>query len=72
MSAVLALFNGPIQTWGFVDFLIFAIIVAACIGIVIIALREFGITIPDFVWRIFWIICCAAIAIFAIRLIAGM
>ncbi len=69
---ILALFRGPMSTWAFPDFLILAIIIGGCIGVTIIILRECGITIPPYVWRIFWIVLACFLGIIAIRLIASM
>lgn len=72
MNMLLALWNGPIQNWGFVDLAIFVVIVAAIVALVYVALRQFGITIPQWVQTVFWIVVVAFVIIFAIRLVAGM
>jgi hypothetical protein len=72
IEPVFGLFQQPIQQWSFVEILILIIIVAACIGILFIALQVFGITIPDWAIKIFWIVVVAFVAIMAIRLVAGM
>ncbi len=59
------MFAGP---WGFKEI----IIVAACIGVVLVALHEFGIRIPGWAMRMFWIVLCAFVAIFALRLLMSM
>lgn len=68
----LALWDRPVAAWGFVEILIMIVIVAGCIGVAYVALRQFGVQIPPWAVQIFWIVVCAFIAIFAIRLIAGM
>lgn len=55
-----------------VEILIAIIIIGAVIGITYIALREFGITIPPFVIRIFWIVVVAIVAILAIKFLVGV
>lgn len=69
---ILSLFDGPIRAWSFVDFLIFIVIVAACVALVYVALRQFGITIPPWVVQVFWIVVVAVVVIFAIRFVAGL
>lgn len=69
---ITALFNGPMHAWGFVDFLIFIVIVAACIALMYVALRQFGVQIPPWVMQVFWIVVVAVVVIFAIRFVAGL
>lgn len=57
---------------GIVQILIIIIVIAACIGILWVALRQFGVSIPPFVVQIFWIVVCAVIAILAIKVILGL
>lgn len=52
--------------YSIVHILIMVVVVAACIGIVLIALKQFGVQVPDFVVRILWIVLCAIVAIVAI------
>lgn len=49
--------------------LIYVVIVAACIALMYVALRKFGIAIPDWVIQCFWIVVVAAVVIFCIRLV---
>jgi len=58
--------------YSLVHLLVMVVVIAACIGIVLIALRQFGVSIPPFMIQIFWICLCAVIAIFAIKFVAGM
>lgn len=58
--------------WTFVGILKAIVIVAACVAIVYIALRVFGVTIPPWVVQIFWVVVAAVIAIIAIDLIASL
>lgn len=69
---LLALFNGPITTWSFVDILILIVIVAACVALMFIALKQFGITIPPWAVQCFWIVVIAFVVIFCIKLVASM
>ncbi len=72
LTALFALWERPIGAWGIVDVLKLIVVIAACIGIVYVALRVFGVTIPPWVVQIFWIVVAAFVAIFAINLIASM
>lgn len=69
---LLAIFDGPLRAWGFVDFLVLIVIVAACIAIMYIALRQLGLTIPQWVIQVFWVVVVACVAIFAIRFVATL
>ena len=60
---------GPVSTWGFGDWIIAIIIVCACIGILYIALRQFGIEIPQWLVRIIVICIVAVVAIAAVRFV---
>ncbi len=71
-SALLALWSGPVSSWGLPDFLILVIVVAACCGIAILFLQWMGVQIPVIAWRIGAIVLVTFLAIFAIRLIASM
>ncbi len=55
-----------------VHWVVLIIIICAVVGIMFVALREFGVTIPDFVVKIFWIVIAAVLAIAAIKLILSM
>ncbi len=47
-------------------------IIAAVVAVVYAALREFGIEIPPFVVRVFWILVVAVLAVFAIRVLLSL
>jgi hypothetical protein len=67
-----ALLEGGWRAWGFVDFLILIVIIAACVALMYIALRQFGVTIPPWVIQVFWICVVAVVVIFAIRFVASL
>ncbi len=46
---------------------IYIIVIAAIVAIVYVALQQFGIQIPLFVQRIFWICVCCVLAVLAIK-----
>jgi hypothetical protein len=71
-AVMLAILNGPFAAWGVVDFLILIVVIAACVGLMYVALQQFGVAIPPFVVKCFWIVVCAALVIFCIRLVASM
>ena len=58
--------------FGLVHWGILIIVVAAVIGIVMIFLRQAGVTIPPFIVQVLWIVLAAVICIAAIKFIAGM
>jgi uncharacterized membrane protein YbaN (DUF454 family) len=53
--------------WGRIAVMV--VIIAAVIGIVLVALNVFGVAIPSWAVTIFWIIVAAAVAIGAIKLL---
>ncbi len=56
-------------SWGIGDIVIAIVIIAAVVGVMYVALQQFGVTIPPFIVKIFWIVVAAIIAIVAIRFI---
>lgn len=52
--------------------LIAVVVIAACIALVYVALRKFGITIPDWAVQVFWIVVVAVVVIFAIKLVLSL
>lgn len=58
--------------WGFGQVFIAIVVVAAVLGIVWVALREFGVVVPAFVLRIFWIVVCAVVAVVAIKFVLSL
>ena len=54
------------------DLAILIVIIAAIVGLVIVALRVFEVSIPAWVVKVFWIIVVALVVIWAIRLVASM
>jgi hypothetical protein len=52
--------------------IIWLIIIAACFGIVLVALPAMGVVIPGWVITIFWILVVAFVAIAAIKLLMKM
>lgn len=59
----------PVSITGF---LIWLVIVCACVGIAVIAMRTFGVTPPPWAVQIFWIVVVAVVAILAIRFVASL
>jgi predicted cobalt transporter CbtA len=55
--------------WGLGEILVAIVVVAACVALVYVALKQFGITIPAWVQQVFWICVCAFVVILAIRLV---
>jgi hypothetical protein len=59
------------MTWSVVDIAIAVVVIAAIVALVYIALRKFGVSIPDWVSQVFWVIVVALVIIFAIKLVAS-
>lgn len=58
--------------YSIVQILLIIVVVAACVGIVYVALQQFGVAIPAFAVKIFWIVVCAVLAILAIKFVASL
>ena len=69
---ILALWNGPVQTWGVVDLAVTVVIIAAVVALVYVALRQFNVSIPPWVVQCFWIVVVAVVVIFCIRLVISV
>ncbi len=67
-----ALFALNLQNMGLVEILIMIVVIAACIGIMYVALNVFGVTIPPWAIKIFWIVVVCIVAILAIRFVASL
>lgn len=61
-----------IAGFSIVQLLILIVVIAACVALVYVALQYFGIEIPQFVVRCFWIVVVAIVVILAIKTVAGM
>lgn len=58
--------------WSIGQIAIAIVIIAAVVALVYIALNKFGVAIPDWVIKVFWICVIAFVVIFAIRLVMTM
>lgn len=53
-------------------YLVIIIVIAAVIGIVLVALRQFGVAIPSWAVQIGWIVVVAVVATVAIKIVMGL
>lgn len=60
------------RSWSVGEIAILIVIIAAIVALVYVALNKFGVTIPDWVVKIFWILVVAFVVIAAIRLVMSM
>lgn len=58
--------------WTFTNILIAIVVIAACVALVYVALRQFGIGIPPWVIQCFWIVVVAFVVILCIRIVTSM
>lgn len=65
----IAIFLALTLPGGIAGIAIWVIIVAAIVGIVLVALPQFGVSIPAWVIKVFWIVVVAAVCIAAIKLL---
>ncbi len=45
------------------------VLIAAIVALVFVALRKFGVAIPDWVVQVFWILVCTVVVILAIKFV---
>lgn len=69
---LLPLAQAIIGGYSIVQIVIAIIVIAAVVGILYIALQQFGVTIPPFVVKVFWILVCAVVCILAIKFLASL
>jgi hypothetical protein len=62
----------PVSQWGIVDFIIAVIVIAACVGILYVAMDVMGVAIPAWAIHILWIVLVAVVAIIAIRFLVTL
>jgi hypothetical protein len=55
--------------WSLANMLIAIVVIAACVALVYVALKQFGIQIPQWVIQCFWIVVVAFVIIACIRLV---
>lgn len=58
--------------WGIGEIVIAIIVIAAVVGVLYVALSQFGVVIPPFVVKIFWIVVCAVLAVLVIRFLLSL
>lgn len=69
---ILALWHGAYSTWNFSDWAVLIVILGAIIGLVLIAIKQFGLTIPSWAIQVFWLVVAAVVIIVAIRFVASL
>ena len=63
--------GGP-ASWDILHIIIAIIIIAAAVGIMYVVLQVFGVSIPQWVVKIFWIVIAAVVGILAIKFLWSM
>ena len=58
--------------YSIVQLAIIVVVIAAIVALVYIALRKFGVAIPDWVVQVFWVCIVALVIIAAIKFVAGL
>ncbi len=66
------LFAGIGHGWSLIDILKGVIVIAAVVGIVLIALKVFGVTLPIWLWQIIGIVAVCIVALVAIDIIIAL
>lgn len=67
-----AMWDSSMRTWGVGEIAIAVVIIAAIVALVYVALRKFGVAIPDWVQQCFWICVVAIVVISCIRLVLSL
>jgi hypothetical protein len=62
----------PIQAWTFGEIAIAVVVIAAVIGLVMVACRQFGVAVPSWLVQVLWIVAVAFVCIVAIRIVLAM
>jgi len=63
---------GRFGGWGLGEFLIAIVVIGAAVALMYVALQQFGITIPPWVVKVFWICVVCMVVIFAIRFVLSL
>jgi len=58
--------------YSLIQLAIFIIVVAGVVAIVVVILKQLGVTIPPWLIAILWIVLAVIVGIFAIKVIASM
>jgi hypothetical protein len=62
----------PLGGYSLVQLAVAVVVVAAVIGLVYVALRQFQVPIPQWVVQVFWIVVVAIVAVAAIKVVASL
>lgn len=65
-------FAGPVAAWSFGEMLIALIILGGAVGITLIALRQFGLTIPPWLLQMLGIVAVVVVAVMLLKVVLGM
>ncbi len=58
--------------WTVVNIAILIVVIAAVVALVYVALRQFGVVVPQWFIQVLWILITAFVIILAIKLVAAM
>lgn len=58
--------------WGIGEIAIAIVVIAAVVALVVVALRQFKVTIPPWVIQVFWILVVAFVVILAIKFVLSL
>jgi len=72
LLSTLGTFGALIAGYSIGQLAIYIVAIAAIVGLVYIALNNFGVAIPEWVKQVFWIIVVAFVIIAGIRVVMSM
>jgi hypothetical protein len=61
-----------IHEWSILAILIAVIVIAGGVAVMYIILRKLGITVPDWIVQIFWVLVAVFVGVFALKLLWSM
>lgn len=64
--------QATVRSWDIGELLIWAVILAAACALVMVAIRQFGVSIPGWVTQVLWICLVALVVVVAIRFVLSL
>lgn len=61
-----------IGSFSIIHLIIVAMVIAGCVGILIVVLRQAGVAIPPWVTTIFWIVLVVVVGVVAVKFLASL
>lgn len=72
LNMLILAITDQLRNWSFTEIAIAVVIIAAIVALVYVALRQFNVTIPQWVIHVFWIVVVAVVVILAIKFVSQL